>query len=129
MSAPTSGAGKPLLIHRTGGVTGSLLVAVKRRSELDQLRAPIELSESGVTRTYTSNNGSVQVTADDTPEPGESFTGDEIDAEVARYHDQAAQLFEITPQNDSGNRSYAPGPQSGWGQRTAGPGNAESRPG
>ena len=104
------------MIHRAGGATGSLLVAVKRRSELDHLRAPIELSESGVTRTYTSNNGSVQVTADDTPEPGESFTGDEIDAEVARYHDQAAQLFGITPQNDNGNRSYAPGPESEWGE-------------
>jgi hypothetical protein len=30
---------------------------------------------------------------------------DEIDAEVARYHDQAAQLSGITPQNDNGNRS------------------------
>ena len=101
---------------------------MERRSELDHLRAPIELSESGVTRTYTSNNGSVQVTEDDTTEPGESFTGDEIAAEVACYHDQAAQLFGITPQND-GNRSYVPGPESEYSQFRKGPGTSEPWPG
>ena len=41
--------------------------------------------------------------------------------QVARFHDMASQLFGVTPQNDNGNRSYAPGPTSAWGQRTAGP--------
>ena len=58
---------------------------------------------------------------DTTEDPGQTLTDDEIDAEVARFHNQANQLFGITPRNDAGNRSYAPGPRSAWGQRTAGP--------
>jgi hypothetical protein len=82
----------------------------------------LELAADGSTRTYTSNNGSVTVTEyDATEEQGQALADDEIDAAVARYHNQAAQLFGITPMNDNGNRSYAPGPQSAWGQRTAGP--------
>src|SRR6266566_2210608 len=46
LPAPTSGAGKPLLIHGVGGATGSLLVAVERRSELDHLRAPTCATEA-----------------------------------------------------------------------------------
>jgi hypothetical protein len=78
----------------------------------------IELAESGATRTYTSNNGSVTVYEDDLTEPGQSFTNDEIDAEVARFHNMAAQLFGVTHQNDSGNRSYPPPDRSAFGQRT-----------
>jgi len=37
----------------------------------------------------------------------------------------AAQLFGITPQNDNGNRSYAPGPESEWGRFRKGPWHSE----
>ncbi len=71
-------------------------------------------------REYESNG--TTVTEEDTTEyTDETLTGDEIDAEVARYHNQAAQLFGVTPQNDNGNRSYAPPDRSTFGQFQSGP--------
>ena len=41
-----------------------------------------------------------------------------IAAEVARFHNMANDLFGIAPVSSTGNASYAPGPESEWGQRT-----------
>jgi hypothetical protein len=106
---------KPTYPLRRGPRDKGAVSLSQARRETERL---IELAADGSTRTYTSNNGSVTVTEADTTEPGQSFTDDEIDAEVARFHNMASQLFGVTPQNDAGNRSYPPGPQSAWGQRT-----------
>jgi hypothetical protein len=76
----------------------------------------IELAADGSTTSYQSNGATV--TEYDATDPGQTFTDDEIDAEVARFHNMAAQLFGITPTNDNGNRSYAPPDRSTFGQRT-----------
>jgi hypothetical protein len=80
------------------------------------------LAADGSTTTYQSpGQPGVTVTEYDATEPGQSLTDDEIDSEVARFHNMANAMFGGAPTNDSGNRSYPPGPRSAWGQRTAGP--------
>ena len=76
----------------------------------------LELAEDGSTKTYTSNEGSVTVTEyDATEESGTTYD----QAEITRYLNMVAEQMGQAPLvNDPGNRSYAPGPDSEWGQRT-----------
>jgi hypothetical protein len=84
----------------------------------------VELGADGSSRTYTSNNGSVTVTEYDVTNDGQTWTGDEID----RLVDKARGLFGTSPAplvNTTGNASYAPGPESEWGQFRKGPWHSE----
>lgn len=84
----------------------------------------LELAENGDTTVVVQSPDyhEVSVDHDDT----ETLEGSAaIAAEVDRFHAMANDLFGIAPMSTTGNASYAPGPESEWGQFRKGPWHSE----